>query len=96
MRAEKSKKSRRLLLILCAALTLASGFCFLLAMSLGRELTSQQEAERWQGDSEQSFRQVSCFVPVDERLQLNRIYEFRSEVIATNIAFAIYDNDSDK
>ncbi len=72
------KKHRKLLwLCLCVLLTLAALFCLWRIHSLKGALDAQQAAERWQGESERSFAQVSCFVPVDEALDLNQIYGFR-------------------
>ena len=77
---KKRKKNRRLLWIVTAGLTLVSLLFFLLAAHLGDTLTSQQEAKRWQGESELNFAQVSCFIPVDEKLTLDKVYAFRQEI----------------
>ena len=81
MSRRRSNKKRRLLRIVCAALTLLSIVCFVSGWILTQKLESQRAAERWRGESELSFRQISCFVPVDEKLQLNQIYEFRTEML---------------
>ena len=91
----RSKKERIALLIMCAALTLAAAFCFLGALLLGGELESQRTAERWQGESEMEFRQLSCFVPVDEKLSLNQIYQFRTDLMK-RLHEAALDADSDQ
>ena len=76
----RSNKKKRLLL-LCAVLALLSAVCFACGWMLTQKLDSQRAAERWRGESERDFRQISCFVPVDEKLQLNQIYAFRTEMI---------------
>lgn len=72
-----SKKKRIVFSILCGVLILAAAACFLGAGRLSRLLPSQQAAERWEGDGEQAYGQVSCFLAVDEPISLNQIYEFR-------------------
>ena len=74
------KKNRRVLWGITAGLALASLLFFLLAAHMGDRLNAQQEAGRWQGESEMNFAQVSCFVPVDEKLSLEKIYAFRQEI----------------
>lgn len=68
-------------LILCLLLTLTALFSLWRIHGLKSALSSQQAAERWQGESEQSFTQVSCFVPVDEALSQNQIYAFRGKML---------------
>ena len=76
----KRRKKRRLLWAAAGILALLSVLFFLLASRLGLKLSSQQEAQRWQGESKLRFSQVTCFLPVDEALQPNKIYSFREEV----------------
>lgn len=45
---------------------------------LADTLDSQKAAERWQGDSELAFEQLSCFLPEDQKISLNDIYAFRT------------------
>ena len=79
---DKTKKSRRILrLVLCAVLLITAGICFAVTAHLARLLPSQQAAERWQGDGETQYGQVSCFLPVDERIDLKQIYQFRYAVL---------------
>ena len=95
MRRRKSKKERIALLILCAALTLLAAACFLFAFVLGGELDSQRAAERWQGEADMEFRQLSCFVPVDEKLSLNQIFQFRTDMMK-RLHEAALDADSEQ
>ncbi len=76
-----SKKKRIVISILCGILVLASLSCFIAVGVLARLLPSQYEAERWQGDGDQAFGQVTCFLPVDSRIDLNEIYRFRYAVL---------------
>lgn len=67
--------------LLCLALTLLAALCLARGWQLSRSLPSQQAAERWQGESETGFSQVSCFVPVDEALGLREVYTFRGAMM---------------
>ncbi len=81
MKAFWNEHKRLLWLLLCLALTLGALFCLWRIRGLSRALPAQQAAERWQGESERSFAQVSCFVPVDEALSQNQIYAFRGALL---------------
>ena len=95
MRRRRLTGRRRLLLLLCLLLTLAACACLLTQFLLGRTLSSQQAAERWQGESATAFAQLSCFVPVDEKLTIEKIYQFRSDIIK-GIQGAALDVGSDE
>ena len=75
------KKRTKWLLILCALLLVIAGVCLLRLHTLSGALPAQQAAERWQGESAQSFSQVSCFVPVDEPVSKTDIYAFRTAML---------------
>lgn len=84
-------------IILAAAnllLVLVALGCFLGLSSLSRLLDSQREAERWQGESGKAFRQVSCYLPVDDKLSLDEVYKFRTDM-QTKFHEAALDVDSD-
>lgn len=68
-------------LLLCLLLSVGSLVCIWRVYSLGHGLSAQRAAERWQGEGEQSFAQVSCFVPVDEALSQNQVYAFRGRMM---------------
>ena len=91
---KKLTKKRIVFLILCACLVLASAACFLAEGRLTRLLSSQQAAERWQGEGEQSFTQLSCYLAVDEPIQLNEIYAFRYAIL-DQLHGAGYEADTD-
>lgn len=76
------------------ALLLAAAGCFVGIHALSRMLPSQLAAERWQGESEQTFAQISCFIPVDETVTLNEIGVFR-EAAMTKLHEAALDITSD-
>lgn len=76
-----TKRKNRIILILDVILLLAMCACFLGISRLSSLLLSQQEAQRWQGDNELAFSQVSCFLPVDSKLVQNEVYSFRSSMM---------------
>lgn len=80
---KKLEKSRinRLLPALCLLLALAALLCLWQTCRLGRSLDSQLAAERWQGESETRFAQISCFVSVDHALSREEIYAFRGTML---------------
>ena len=67
--------------ILNGILLCLSIVCGLLSGYLGGRLQAQRAAERWQGEGEMGFCQVSCYLPVDEKLELNEIYRFRYAIL---------------
>lgn len=75
------KKGRTLWLCLCLLLTLLALLCLWRIFALSRSLPSQQAAERWRGENESAFTQVSCFVPVDEAIGLKEVYAFRGAMM---------------
>ena len=78
MRQRKpSKKKKTAFLILNLALALAAAVCVLGIVWLSGLLNTQKEAERWRGENELSFNQISCFIPTDERISLSDVYAFR-------------------
>jgi hypothetical protein len=60
---------------LCAGLL--SALCMWIFASLGGKLQSQKAAERFRGESDQRFAQVSCFFPTGEGIAVTDIYTFR-------------------
>lgn len=87
-------KKKLIFLAVELALLIAAAGCFVGIHELSRMLPSQLTAERWQGESEQSFAQISCFIPVDETVTLNEIGAFR-EAAATKLHEAGLDIASD-
>lgn len=95
MKAFVNEHKRLLWGLFCLLLTLGALFCLWRIHGLSRALSSQQAAERWQGESEQSFTQVSCFVPVDEALSQQQIYAFRGAMLGELSKAALDGEGSD-
>ena len=74
----KLSRRQRVLLVVCLVMLLTSGILFLIARHLSGILYTQQEAERWQGESETEFSQVSCYLPADAKIGLNAVQSFRN------------------
>ena len=63
-------------------LLILSAVCFLACRSCGAKLLSQSAAERWRGENELAFAQVSCFMPESAPLSEEQIYKFRTDMVA--------------
>jgi len=95
MRAARQRKLKRpWLLWLNLGLALASAACLLALLLLAGRLDTQKEAERWKGESELEFRQLSCFLPIDEKLGLSDVFAFRYAIL-DKIHEASLDVDND-
>ena len=77
MSGMKLKRGKKIWFAICAALLLASVGCRLYLHSFTGSLLSQREAERWRGESGESFCQVSCFLPQGAAVGRKEIYSFR-------------------
>ena len=75
------KTKTKWLLGVCLVLLALAGACLLWLRLLSETLPSQRAAERWQGESEQSYSQVSCFLPVDEPVGKSDVYAFRTAML---------------
>lgn len=78
---------------LLLALVVGAAACSVGIHALSRMLPSQLEAERWQGESELEYAQISCFIPVDEIVTPNEIGAFR-EALMTKLHEAALDIDT--
>lgn len=78
---KKHPIKKKSLVIVCAIFALAAIAFGIMAHILGGKLDSQQMAERWRGENELEFSQVSCYIPVDEKISLQQIYSFRTEIV---------------
>ncbi len=79
---KKDKKIRRLIPAVLAGVLALCALAFALGSgALGRLLPSQTAGERWAGEGETDFCQVSCFLSVDEPVTLNQIYAFRYAIL---------------
>ena len=92
MKMERIKK--RLPLIIAAALLVVSAMCVLGYRSTSRMLLSQQAAERWRGDNETAFAQLSCFMPNGGGVSEEEIYNFRSAML-TKLSEASFEVSAD-
>ena len=77
----KKAGSKKLWLLVSAVLLVICGTFLLSFRHVSRLLDSQRAAERWQGESETAFAQVTCLAPADKALTLEDIYTFRGEII---------------
>ena len=73
---------QKILLLISVLMLLASGICFFLCWRLSRMLTAQQEAERWQGEGDMPYKQISCFLPMDQQITLEQIATFRKAAMS--------------
>lgn len=76
----KLKKITLIILIVNAALAAMSAICFAICFLLPGRLQSQFAAERWTGESELRFAQISCFMSESDSLDVNGIYDFRRKL----------------
>ncbi len=81
-RTKQISRQQIILLLVCIAMLLAAAACFGAWWWLSHLLASQREAERWQGDSEMPYKQISCFLPMNEMMSLEQIATFRSAAMA--------------
>lgn len=91
----RGDKKRILFFSINAALLAVSIACILVTGYFSRMLQSQRGAERWQGESETEFVQISCFVPVGESFGIQEIGAFRNAA-ATKLHEAALDTGSDE
>ncbi len=78
---KKLGRKKTIWLIVCAVLLAFSAACAIGVRVQSRRLLSQREYERWRGDNELGFCQISCFMPRPSSLGLNGIFEFRYAVL---------------
>lgn len=81
-------------LVLAGLLALLCLFCVWRLHAVSNLLTSQQAAERWQGESERSFAQISCFTPQSERMTLEQMMTFR-QAMAQKLKDASFDMEKE-
>lgn len=77
----KARLKRYALPLAALLLALLCLVCLLVYGHLAQLLDSQRQAERWQGESDTEFRQLSCYMSVDEKLSLEQIYTFRKAMM---------------
>lgn len=77
----KVSRAKKIWFAVCALLLLAAAGCGAALRVISGRLLSQQEAERWRGENERDYRQVSSFMPQDASVGLKEIYAFRYAVL---------------
>ena len=89
------KKKRIVFAIVNGALLLIMAACLITTAILSNTLASQKEASRWRGESDMEFSQISCFIPVDEKIGLEKVSAFRTKLTEELHKAALdIDNDS--
>ena len=95
MRIGRYNFTKRVLWLGCCALMLILALvCVLGIHSLTHRLDSQRAAERWSGESGQSFSQVSCFIPGTATVTRSDIYGFRYKLLDALHTAALDTQDS--
>lgn len=93
MRKIFDKKSRLVLLIVCAALIIASVICFVFAGSLPKKLVSQYTAEQWKGENELDFSQLGIYLPAGSGVTRSEVYSFRMVLMDKLVEAAVEADD---
>ena len=95
MKQERLSKKRIAFLALNLFLVLAAVACVIGIWRLSGLLNTQKEAERWRGESDLEFCQISCFIPTDEKIGISDVYAFRYAMLNRFHEAALdVDNDS--
>lgn len=79
----KNIRNKKLLtgaIVLALVLLLACLVCMGLYFRNAELLPDQKAWQRWQGDNETAFAQISCFLPGNETLTREQIYDFRNSM----------------
>lgn len=74
-------RGKRIWFAVCALLLIAALGCGAALRVLSSRLLSQREAERWQGDNAQDYRQISCFLPSPSTIDVSDVYTFRYAIL---------------
>ncbi|MGM9522219.1 MAG: ABC transporter permease [Oscillospiraceae bacterium] len=69
-------------MIVFGVLTILSAVCFILFFKLGDTLEAQNTAERFKGESELRFSQVTAFFPAGEGIDEEKVYGFETSLDA--------------
>ena len=80
MRKKRFSLRRLLAWLIPTVLALLCAVCLGLSWIVANTLPSVRAAERWRGENELRFAQVSCFLPEDEKKDLQAIETFRRAV----------------
>lgn len=82
MRMRRRKERKRAILLLAGIGLLLGAVCLGLWLWLSNLLPPQKEAERWQGEGDMAFSQISCFLPADKLIGLSDVAAFRNAMMA--------------
>ena len=82
MRMRRKKERKRVILVLAGIGLVLGAACLGFWLWLSNLLPPQKEAERWQGDGDMAFSQISCFLPVNKLIGLNDVAAFRNAMMA--------------
>lgn len=92
----KPSKKRIEIIAVNAVLTAASLCCLVLIYFLPKKLISQQEAQRWQGESGQKYAQTTVLSPRDDTMSIEDVYSTRTKLTDKMHEAALdVDNDSE-
>lgn len=90
---KKASKNRIFFAAVFAFLLLAGIVCFIAVRNISGMLLTQQEAKRWRGGSETAYTQISCFLPVDQKVTVEDVNSFR-QVMMKRFREASLDGNS--
>lgn len=79
-KAGNKRKNKIIRLAVFSVLALLCSACLTVFFLIGNMLESQEAAERFQGENETRFAQISAFFPVGEGKVLSDIYSFRESL----------------
>ena len=91
----RSRLQKNWLLLLAGLLALLCLFSVWRIHAVSHLLLSQQAAQRWQGQSEKSFAQVSCFTAKGEEMSLDEVVSFRG-AMAQKLIDASFDLEQER
>lgn len=92
--SKRGNLKQKLFAALNVLLLILSLLCLGAARLLTRVPDAQQAAERWRGENDQPFSQVSCFLAEQEKLSLDQVYQFRQN-LQTSLHEAALDLDTE-
>lgn len=81
-------------LFIAAGLVIASLLCVFAYKNTATLLLSQSAAERWRGENETAFAQISCFSSAEDSHTLEEIYSFRTAML-TKLKDASFEVSAD-
>lgn len=89
----RSRKNQIKLLIVFSLLVILSLVFFILFSNFGGTLQSQRASERFKGESDGRFGQVSAYFPVSDGMKEENIYAFRQKLEAAYLEASVETED---